>query len=77
MSASEPAIAAPSYHLAGGPFGGLLIPQALSRVSGEPEPPLRGGYGLSLTKIPCGALVGLRENRDKASGSSSALARGT
>ena len=63
--------------LAGDPFGGLLIPQNLNRVSGEPEPPLRGGYGLSLTKIPCGALVGLRENRDKVSGSSSTLAHRT
>jgi len=44
MSASEPAIVAPSYHLAGDPFGGLLIPQDLSRVSGEPGPPLRGAF---------------------------------
>jgi hypothetical protein len=32
---------------------------------------------LSLTKIPCGALVGFRENRDKASGSSSKFAHRT
>jgi hypothetical protein len=44
MSASEPAMVAPSYHLAGDPFGGLLILRDLSRVSGEPEPSLRGGY---------------------------------
>ena len=44
MSASEPAIVAPSYHLAGDPFGGPLIPQDLSQVSREPEPSLRGGY---------------------------------
>ena len=30
--------------LAGDPFGGLLILRDLSRVSGEPEPSLRGGY---------------------------------
>jgi len=32
---------------------------------------------LSVAKIPCGALVGFRENRDKASGSSTKFAHRT
>jgi len=38
MSASEPAIVAPSYHLTGEPFGGLLIPQDLTEFLGRFRP---------------------------------------